>query len=379
MPDVAAVSVVTGQRLGRRHARTPGVSRRAGQSHRRPRGGGVYVRRWSVSPLPSDANLLAVQVSVAPCRTSARRRPMRRHQRPRPPGQHPIEGRVVGVRRCRRVSHLPSCSWPRPSPSWPSAWPRASCIRCRWRSRRCPRPSDAQQRLRVAAQTLAEDIMAAGAGPVPGWGGRAVPAWPAVLPCRSAGEPLGTRPDGCARAGRHQRSWRCPLPLLRPSFAEDLAAAGGAIRVRSAFRPARFLTRPAAFTTVRARSWPTVSGAWDVVPITAVSIDGLTLEHAGSHLTRVYRAGALIGEADSSAYSLRFDPATGALSAAPLDRRVGGHAAARPRHGPALRVLRTRRTACRHRRRRRVPPAGVLRTAAASGRRGRPARRVATR
>ena len=33
------------------------------------RAGGVYVRRWSVTPLPSDANLLAIQVAVAPCRT----------------------------------------------------------------------------------------------------------------------------------------------------------------------------------------------------------------------------------------------------------------------------------------------------------------------
>jgi type II secretory pathway pseudopilin PulG len=32
-------------------------------------GGRVYVRRWSISPLPSDANLLAIQVAVAPCRT----------------------------------------------------------------------------------------------------------------------------------------------------------------------------------------------------------------------------------------------------------------------------------------------------------------------
>jgi type II secretory pathway pseudopilin PulG len=31
--------------------------------------GGAYVRRWSVAPLPSDANLLAIQVDVAPCRT----------------------------------------------------------------------------------------------------------------------------------------------------------------------------------------------------------------------------------------------------------------------------------------------------------------------
>jgi type II secretory pathway pseudopilin PulG len=33
------------------------------------RRGGVYVRRWSVTPLPSDADLLAIQVMVAPCRT----------------------------------------------------------------------------------------------------------------------------------------------------------------------------------------------------------------------------------------------------------------------------------------------------------------------
>jgi type II secretory pathway pseudopilin PulG len=31
--------------------------------------GGTYVRRWSVTPLPSDANLLAIQVAVSPCRT----------------------------------------------------------------------------------------------------------------------------------------------------------------------------------------------------------------------------------------------------------------------------------------------------------------------
>jgi len=31
-------------------------------------GRGAYVRRWSVVPLPSDANLLAIQVDVTPCR-----------------------------------------------------------------------------------------------------------------------------------------------------------------------------------------------------------------------------------------------------------------------------------------------------------------------
>jgi Tfp pilus assembly protein PilV len=32
------------------------------------RSGSVYVRRWSVAPLSSDADLLAIQVDVSPCR-----------------------------------------------------------------------------------------------------------------------------------------------------------------------------------------------------------------------------------------------------------------------------------------------------------------------
>lgn len=37
----------------------------------RPLGGrpGVYVRRWAVVPLPADANLVAIEVDVAVCRT----------------------------------------------------------------------------------------------------------------------------------------------------------------------------------------------------------------------------------------------------------------------------------------------------------------------
>jgi len=34
-------------------------------------GRGAYVRRWSVAPLPSDTNLVAIQVDVAPCRLLA--------------------------------------------------------------------------------------------------------------------------------------------------------------------------------------------------------------------------------------------------------------------------------------------------------------------
>ena len=33
------------------------------------RSSAAYVRRWSITPLPSDGSLLAIQVGVAPCRT----------------------------------------------------------------------------------------------------------------------------------------------------------------------------------------------------------------------------------------------------------------------------------------------------------------------
>ena len=88
------------------------------------------------------------------------------------------------------VSPSPSCSWPWPSPSWRSALPRVCCIRCPSRFTRCrkpSRPSNAFARRRRRSPTTS---WSAGAGPVSGWGARAIPAWPAVLPCRWAGEPL---------------------------------------------------------------------------------------------------------------------------------------------------------------------------------------------
>ena len=172
-----------------------------------------------------------------------------------------------------------------------------------------PEANDAQQRLRVAAQTLAEDIMAAGAGPVAGWGGRAVPAWPAVLPCRWAGEPLATRPEGCAKEDALSVV-SMPIAAPQAAVAEDLAAPGSAIRVAPVTACA--LSQPACRFHADARAMVADgSGGWDIVPITAVSIDGLTLEHAGSALTRLYRTGALVGESGYKAYSLRLDPATG--------------------------------------------------------------------
>ena len=173
-----------------------------------------------------------------------------------------------------------------------------------------PEAVDTHQRLRVAAQTLADDIAGAGAGPVLGWGGRAIPAWPPLLPCRWAGEPLGTRPGGCAQDDAISL---VAMPLAAPQavVAEDLAAPGGAIRV--AALSACPLSHPACRFHDDGRALVADgTGAWDIVPITAVSADGLTLDHASLLLARLYRAGAIIGETGLSAYSLRFDPATGA-------------------------------------------------------------------
>ena len=173
-----------------------------------------------------------------------------------------------------------------------------------------PEAVDAQQRLRAAAQAIVDDITGAGAGPVLGWGGRAVPEWPAALPCRWAGEPLGTRPGGCAQADAISL---VTMPLAAPQalVAEDLAAPGGPIRV--AALSACALSHPACRFHDDGRALVADgTGAWDLVPITAVSSDGLTLDHASAPLTRLYRAGAILGETTSSAYSLRFDPVTGA-------------------------------------------------------------------
>jgi hypothetical protein len=182
-----------------------------------------------------------------------------------------------------------------------------------------PEAADTQQRLRVAVQTLAEDITGAGAGPLLGWAGRAVPAWPAVLPCRWGGGPLGAQEGGCA--GQEAISLLTTPPAEpQAAVAEDLVSLVSAIRVVPL--SACPLSHPACRFRDDARALVADGyGAWDLVQLTAVANDGLTLEHDGSPLTRLYRAGALIGEVRSSAYSLRFEPATGVFQ---LSRSTNG-------------------------------------------------------
>jgi hypothetical protein len=52
------------------------------------------------------------------------------------------------------------------------------------------------------------------------------------------------------------------------------------------------------------------TGAWDLVALTGVSADGAMLLHDGAPVTRLYRAGAIVADTGTAAYSLRVDPAT---------------------------------------------------------------------
>jgi prepilin-type N-terminal cleavage/methylation domain-containing protein len=172
-----------------------------------------------------------------------------------------------------------------------------------------PEAADAQQRLRVAAQTLADGIAGAGSGPVAGWAARAAPVWPAVLPCRWTGEPLGTRPAGCAESDAItiiETSAAAPQAIL----ADGLVSLGSALHAASL--SACPLTDPACrFHTDGRVLLADGTGAWDLVQLSGVSADGSTLDHSASPLTRLYRSGAIFAETTTAAYSLRVDLSTG--------------------------------------------------------------------
>jgi len=171
-----------------------------------------------------------------------------------------------------------------------------------------PEAADAQQRLRAAAQTLADSITEAGAGPLVGWAAHAVPAWPPVLPCRWGGEPLGTRPGGCAQPDAVTvigAEATAPQAIL----ASAVAAPEGPFHLASLSACA--LTLPACRFHADGRVLVADgSGAWDLVQLSNVSADGAALLHDGSPVTRLYRAGAIAAETRTAAYSLRVGPAT---------------------------------------------------------------------
>ena len=171
-----------------------------------------------------------------------------------------------------------------------------------------PEAADAQQRLRAAAQALIDDIAGAGAGPLLGWAAHATPMWPAVLPCRWAGEPLTTRPGGCAQTDAITviaSEAAAPQAIL----AVALTAPGAPLTVASLSACA--LTQPACRFHGDGRAMVADgAGAWDLLQLSDVSADGATLPHDGSPASRLYRAGAMVAETSTAAYSLRVDPAT---------------------------------------------------------------------
>jgi prepilin-type N-terminal cleavage/methylation domain-containing protein len=184
-----------------------------------------------------------------------------------------------------------------------------------------PEAVDAQQRLRIAVQAIAEDIAGAGSGPSLGWSARAAPAWPAVLPCRWAHQPLATLPGGCAR---DDAMTVLAVPIARPQVitAENVEAAESPIRVAalSACSLSHGACRMHAGSPMLLADG---TGAWDVVALSAVSADGTLLEHAGAPLSWRYREGAIAAEVETSAYSLRFDAASDAPQ---LRRSLNGSA-----------------------------------------------------
>ena len=173
-----------------------------------------------------------------------------------------------------------------------------------------PEAVDAQQRLRVAVRSLVEGIGLAGAGPSQGWGARAQPTWPPVLPCRFKGSPPGMLAGGCAR---DDAITILGVDLAAPQaiLAEDLASANAPMRLA----PLSACALSRAECRMHEGSRALVAdgtGAWDIVSVTAVSEDGTIVDHAGMPLSRAYTAGAIVSEAGSAAFSIQNDSASGA-------------------------------------------------------------------
>jgi hypothetical protein len=169
-----------------------------------------------------------------------------------------------------------------------------------------PEAMDAQQRIRVAVQTLVTAIGAAGAGPSLGWGASAMPTWPGVLPCDWKAGPLGSVPGGCAR---QDAITVVAMEMAAPQamVMESLPGPGASIRVASL--SACSLAEAACRMHPGARALITDgSAAWDVLSLTGVSADGTLLEHADDSLSRQYAEGAIVGEVETTAFSLRIDP-----------------------------------------------------------------------
>ena len=174
-----------------------------------------------------------------------------------------------------------------------------------------PEAIDNQQRIRIAAMAIADDIAAAGAGPMLGWGATAASTWPGVLPCRWTGGPLGSTPGGCARDDA------ITVMAVAAEAPEGivLEASGTTAALRLGSLSACSLARPACRLDVGSRALIIDgTGAWDVFAVTDVSADGTQVGHAQDVLSRAALPGALVAGISVRSYSLKVDAATGSRS-----------------------------------------------------------------
>jgi type II secretory pathway pseudopilin PulG len=181
-----------------------------------------------------------------------------------------------------------------------------------------PEATDSQQRLRIAAAALADDIAAAGAGPMLGWGASALPSWPAVLPCHWEGVPLASMPGGCAE---DDAITLITVPAGAPQgVVAEASGTGGPLRIAplSGCAPVRPACRLDAGTRAILVDG---AGTWDVFVVTSVSADGLEIGHAPARLSRPAHPGALVGAVEVRAFSTTPDPVNDAVQ---LRRGSGG-------------------------------------------------------
>jgi hypothetical protein len=152
-------------------------------------------------------------------------------------------------------------------------------------------------------------VMQAGAGFSLGWGAGSASVWPPILPCRWDGTPLASVAGGCASADSITIvSMAATAPqALTSATADDRS---GPIRLV----PVSACRLDAAACRLHAGSLMLIAdgtGAFDLFPATAVSVDGGLVTHPRNRLSGSYAAGALIGEISTRSYYRATDAATG--------------------------------------------------------------------
>jgi hypothetical protein len=179
-----------------------------------------------------------------------------------------------------------------------------------------PAHADVQQRLRVAVEAIASEIRQASSGPAVDLAGGPADAWPAIMPCGWAGDPVAGAAWPCARAD--------VLTVVapdRPLWVFTLEPAGGTAALRIVWPPG--CPPGSAGCSFAAGDSVVVSdgrGACERATIAAPAEAGATLLTAWP-LAFPYPHGTLVASADPRTYYLRAEPGAAGLQ---LRRRASG-------------------------------------------------------